>query len=192
MDDFTLTEKLARMMFQVDVPTKMKEQEAQWDPNGGGMITVGEFRQHVRGVGVEAGNDEIDALFNDWDKDGGGSIDMAELEKGLIRLRAEFMRKYGSHGWKLSIDQQVESLRARATAGRTALGASQKATVQEGELNELLADINGRLGVALGTVLVKRKIRVGEVVGTWCKSKGNAAKRARSKQPTATPTTLVG
>ena len=65
--DQTLTEKMARLMFEVDVPTKMKEQEQEWDPTGNGTITVGEFRQHVRGVGIEATSEELDALFVEWD-----------------------------------------------------------------------------------------------------------------------------
>lgn len=32
-----------------------------------GTITVGEFRQHVRGVGLEATSEELDALFTEWD-----------------------------------------------------------------------------------------------------------------------------
>ena len=58
---------MARLMFEVDVPTKMKEQEQEWDPTGNGTITVGEFRQHVRGVGIEATSEELDALFVEWD-----------------------------------------------------------------------------------------------------------------------------
>lgn len=44
-------------------------------------------------------------------------------------------------------------------------------------LKALIHDIDGRLGVQLGIVLLARKIRVGEIVGRWCKTKGNAAKR---------------
>lgn len=61
--NLTLPERLATLMFKVDVPLKIKEQEKEWDPNGGGTITLGEFRQHIRGVGLEASNEDIDALF---------------------------------------------------------------------------------------------------------------------------------
>ena len=49
-------------------------------------------------------------------------------------------------------------------------------------LRALLSDIEGRVGVQLGIVLVARKIRVGEVVGTWCKTKGNAARRELTRE----------
>ena len=39
IEDQTLTEKMARLMFEVDVPTKMKEQEKEWDPTGNGETT---------------------------------------------------------------------------------------------------------------------------------------------------------
>lgn len=61
--DFTLPEKLARLMFQVDVPMKIKQMEKEWDPNGGGLITLGEFRQHVKALGIEAPVDEIDGAI---------------------------------------------------------------------------------------------------------------------------------
>lgn len=67
LKDQTLTEKMASLMFEVDVPMKIKEQEKEWDPTGNGTITIGEFRQHVRGVGIEATSEELDALFAEWD-----------------------------------------------------------------------------------------------------------------------------
>lgn len=107
--DFTLPEQLARLMFKVDVTTKIREQEKEWDPGGGGTVTLGEFRQHIRGVGVQAANEQIDALFQMWDNDGGGSLDMNELEQALLRLREEFMLKFGANGWVVNAEQQVKS-----------------------------------------------------------------------------------
>ena len=179
--DQTITERLAQLMFEVDVTMKIKEQEQEWDPTGNGTITLGEFRQHVRGIGIEATSDELDALFADWDTDKSGAIDMEELLAALHNLQREFLQKYGKNGWKGSIDSQVESLRARAAAGKAALAASAKADTLQAELDALLKDIAGRLPVQVGLVVVKRRIRVGEVVGSWCKTKGNSAKRELSK-----------
>lgn len=180
--NLTLPERLATLMFKVDVPLKIKEQEKEWDPNGGGTITLGEFRQHIRGVGLEASNEDIDALFQQWDKDGGGTLDLTELEAALLAMREDFLLKFGEDGWKVNLELEAEKLRARAVAGKVALEASRKAESQEAELRALLSDIEGRVGVQLGIVLVARKIRVGEVVGTWCKTKGNAARRELTRE----------
>ena len=114
-------------------------------------------------------------------QDKSGSIDMNELVEALLTIQREFLAKYGKRGWKGSIDAQVEGLRARAAAGQMALSATAKAEAQQAELDELLKDIDGRLEVQVGLVFVSRRIKVGEVVGTWCKTKGNSAKRELSK-----------
>lgn len=103
----SLSERLARMMFKVDVPMKLKMHENAWDPMGDvrslahlnipprpaisapllsqslqillsrvwnwmvlhvqGSITKGEFRVHIRGLGIDnVAVDEIDALFQAW------------------------------------------------------------------------------------------------------------------------------
>ena len=106
---------------------------------------------------------------------------MEELVNALHQLQRDFLHKYGKNGWKGSIDAQVESLRARAAAGKAALAATAKADGLQTELDALLKDIDGRLPVQVGLVFVSRRIRVGEVVGSWCKTKGNSAKRELSK-----------
>ena len=67
MAEDTLPEKLARLMFSIDLPMKIKEQERAWDPSGDGTISRGEFRTHVRELGVDATSEQIDRLFFEWD-----------------------------------------------------------------------------------------------------------------------------
>ena len=55
-----------------------------------GQITKGEFRVHMRGLGLSsylASTANCDALFEEWDADHGGSIDMEELELALKNLK---------------------------------------------------------------------------------------------------------
>ena len=63
---------------------------------------------------------------------------------------------------------QAGALRARAAAGNVAITASKRAAEQEAELQALVADIDGRLGVRLGMMLVARGIKVGEVRACAC------------------------
>ena len=175
----TLSDKLARLMFKVNVPLKIKEQDAAWDRSGNGSITVGEFRVHVRELGVEATNEEIDRMFADWDLDRGGDIDTKELERALIRLREQFIKKYGKRGWHRPLLKQAELLRERAAAGTQALGATRKVEASEAELRALTDKLEGSLEVQLGIIIEKRKIRLGEVVGTWCRSRGQDAQSPR-------------
>ena len=46
----TLSEKLARLMFTVDVPMQIKAHEKAWDPKGDGSITVGEASAQNRSL----------------------------------------------------------------------------------------------------------------------------------------------
>ena len=96
MKDETLEERLAQLMFEVDVPLLIKEQEALWDPNGGGTVSKGEFRLHIAAVGIEdAGVEEVDAIFDRWDVDRSGQLDMDELGAALRQLRTDFVKKHG-------------------------------------------------------------------------------------------------
>ena len=72
--ELSLKEQLAGLMFTgKDVVKQVKAQEAQWDPKGDGTITKGEFRMHIRGLGVRAknaSNADIDLLFEEYARRG--------------------------------------------------------------------------------------------------------------------------
>ena len=102
IEDQTLTEKMARLMFEVDVPLRIQEQEALWDPNGGGTVSKGEFRLHIAAVGIEeVGVEDVDALFDRWDVDRSGQLDMDELaamdeaEEPLSPVDREWKKRLG-------------------------------------------------------------------------------------------------
>jgi Ca2+-binding EF-hand superfamily protein len=62
-----------------------------WDADGSGSIDRKEFRQNLRGLGLEATDDELNGLFDDCDEDGGGELELGELMgllKGLQEARA--------------------------------------------------------------------------------------------------------
>ena len=50
---------------------------------------AGEFRQHVRALGLEAASEDIDNLFKSLDDDGGGTLDMSEIRHALRKLQEE-------------------------------------------------------------------------------------------------------
>ena len=178
----TLEETLARLMFKMDVPLKIREQEKMWDPSGDGSITKGEFRIHIRGIGLtEHPVEEIDDLFRKWDSDNSESIDMDELDAALKDMRREFVRKHGPQGWKFSVEEQIANLKMRADAGRAALAVQESTDKREAEFKNFAASVEASIEVQLGDLLTKRRINVGEVVGTWTRSRGNNAKRELSK-----------
>ena len=179
----TLDEILARLMFTLDVPLMIKQQEAAWDASGDGTITKGEFRNHIRALGLtETPVEEIDALFCRWDTDDSGTIDMDELTAALKQLRVEFVRKYGKNGWKFTVAEQVANLRKRAQDGRDAITAAEKAEAVAADLVAKKAALDNSIEVQLGSVLTKRRVNVGEIVGTWAKSKAPSGKRELSKK----------
>ena len=66
---------------------KASEIIQRWDPSGDGQIDIFEFRTNVRGLGLEASNDELDDLFRSLDEDGGGTLDMPEVKHALSTLQ---------------------------------------------------------------------------------------------------------
>ena len=167
----SLKEQLASLMFRVDVPLQIKKQEALWDPKGDGTITRGEFRMHIRGIGVRpkfVPNEAVDALFDEWDADGSGSLDMEELEMALTSLKAEFDENSAKESAKhMAKQMQLELLRKRVKAGRAAIQAHAQVEACSAELLELTEEIASRLDIQLGGLLSRRGIKAGELVGTW-------------------------
>ena len=72
-------------------------------------------------------------------------------------------------------------MRARAENGKAAMTVFERAERGEAALKELVAKVEANIEVALGILLTKRRVNVGEVVGSWAKTRGNSAKRELSK-----------
>ena len=73
--------------------------------------------------------------------------------------------------------EKAERLRERAAAAQEASKAVAEAEQLEEELEVLKKALDGTLEVQLGLVLHRKKIRVGEVVGTWAVTKRNELTR---------------
>ena len=95
-----------------------------------------------------------------------GEEDMDELEQALKTLRRDFIKKHGKNGWKLTTAQQAANMRARADMGRAALATNERVEVKEKDLQALVDSVETSLEVQLGLLLQKRRVNVGEVVGT--------------------------
>lgn len=106
---------------------------------------------------------------------------MKELEHALLSLHNHWVGMYGESGVRPTITQQVEAFRTRAAAGKMALEAQARAEQCAAELTALIAAFDASVEVQIGHLVQRRKIKVGEVVGTWTKSKGNGAKRELSR-----------
>lgn len=55
----------------------------EWDDDGSGTIDKKEFRQALKAMGVDADQEDINALFDTFDADGGGTIEFSELNNVL-------------------------------------------------------------------------------------------------------------
>ena len=160
----TLKDRLASLMFSKDVAGQVKKQEMQWDPKGDGTITKGEFRMHMRGIGIRAkaiDNSAIDELFDEWDVDGSASLDMDELAQALAALKQEWTEQEGKTGLaRLKRQQALDQLKMRVEAANDALVTHDAAEVCATELESIKADIADRLDIQLGGLLAKRAIKV--------------------------------
>jgi hypothetical protein len=160
---------------------KMKQQAALWDPRSDGKVTKGDFRNHIKRLGLKPKSiHEVDDLFELWDDDHSGSIDMDELRDALIALHKDYKRRLNE---KMNPGKKakIASLRARVTAGKDAILATERAENCKVELAELNQVIEARIDVQLGRLITSRGINVSEVIGTWPKSSSSSQKRQLTK-----------
>ena len=88
----------------------------EWDADGDGEVSKGEFRKALQLLGLYAPRPTVDALFDEFDRDGGGSISFAELNKLLRRdVKAEAPRRAKAEEVVHVAD--VSSLRAEVLQG---------------------------------------------------------------------------
>ena len=164
----TFESKLANVLVQKKV--KVEELVRSWDRNGDGVINKNEFRVAVRGYGFKEINVlEIDGLFDKIDNDKSGELDLSEIKAALKKLQEQALNV------GVSVDQekaksealigvaQVFQTAAAATAEYEA--AAQKATQMKD---------NPSLGKRVGDAILKRNVKLGELVGQWDKD-GNGA-----------------
>lgn len=96
---------------------KVTDLIVSWDADGTGEVDKKEFAHHVKGVGLQAEDAEINGLFESLDEDGGGTLDMTEVKHALKTLQdaasdADLeitrLKKATVELWKTAKSAQVE------------------------------------------------------------------------------------
>ena len=143
-----------------------------WDKNGDGMISKGEFRLHVRELGMtEVDVKEIDNMFDRYDEDRSGKMEIAELKWALRRMKRAANAHYYGHEIRDSLQRQVDALRTRASNVREAVECAERVANGREELMALKLNFGERIDLQLGELLIKRGISVGEMIGSWPKAR---------------------
>jgi Ca2+-binding EF-hand superfamily protein len=130
-----------------------------------GVISKSDFRKSVRALVPALGtssNNEVDALFESWDSDKSGMLDIAELRAAFTRMK-EQARERAARVVKRR--EKAERLRRHAEVTAKAEAATQAAEALEAELKERIErpPVETRLGI----LLVKRNMKVGDMVAKW-------------------------
>ena len=166
--------------------SKVEAHVVAWDRGRDGAVSKGEFRIHVKQLGIQVENVyEIDELYDHYDIDHSGIIEVEELKVVLGQLHKRCMENAiafaqmqkatdGSStvGMDSITQQKVERLRLRAKAARDAAETRRLIEVAEEELQQLKDMIEGTIHVQLGALLVRRGIKIGEILGTWIGPRG--------------------
>ena len=180
----SLEDQLAELMFVVDVPLKIQQQEQMgvWDEKGQGSLIKGQFRNHLRLLGLTIDNSnthEADALFESWDSDGNGSLDMAELKNAMRRMHHSWIESRRRAGEPINAEVmgQITMLRASADAAKAAVAAWRRAEACADDLRRATERLDGMLEVQLGALIARRGLKPADIVGAWSNSR---AKRRRA------------
>ena len=143
---------------------KIAELLRDWDKDGTGEVKKMQFRQKVRGsLGIKANNHEIDKFFNSMDEDGGGSLDLGELKPALKFL---LDAAQGAEDEAARLRAAALELRDKATQTEAAAQATLCAEREEAELYRLKHEL-GPPDVQLGNIILKRNMKIGDVLTKW-------------------------
>ena len=162
---------LGRILLKLESKgTKVEEQLREWDKTGDGSISMGEFRLRLRGLGFDKYTTaDIDGLFGRYDRDSSGTIDLAELKKALKRLKAAARVLCRPKHKESEGSLKARELRAKAAAACEAISCANRADAADEELALYREQHAARLDLALGALLAKRHVQVGEMVRLWPK-----------------------
>ena len=148
-----------------------------WDRSGDGRVSKGEFRVHIREMGLTQYNmASVDAMFDRYDGDQSGMIELSELRRALQRMKKAANIHFFADDIALGLKREVASLRARVKAAREAVSCHAQVGSSEQELLLMKQTFGGRVDLQLGDLLVKRGISVGEMVGSWPKARTRETK----------------
>lgn len=79
-------------------------------------VSIGEFRKHLRALGLSFNLAEADELFEMWDEDSNGSIDMDELRTALVRMYRGYKERLKAQGLPIAASVQWK-IRGKAADG---------------------------------------------------------------------------
>ena len=133
-----------------------------WDKNGDGKLSLMEFRQQIRGVGVtEKDIHNVDDMFKEFDKDASGFLELSEL-------KIAFKRAYVAHA---SVNADVDEIRDKAAVMRKIKEEAKEVgeLTKELEAEEAtLADLKDKKSMTvqekLGLFFTKRNIHIGDMM----------------------------
>ena len=149
----------------IESSANVKEFLQDLDRADRGLITKADFRRSIRqmvpAVGTSS-NNEVDSLFDSWDQDKSGSLDVPEMKEAFGRLMVQAKERKAANAVKC---EKIERLRRHAEVTQKAEAATQGAEAVELELRERLErpSVESRLGI----LLVKRNVKVGDMVAKW-------------------------
>ena len=155
----------AALIAKVGSAGKVDEVMKEWDQNKDGALSMGEWRKSLRAsLGIKASNEELDRVFSSVDGDKSGSVDLSELRQLLRNMRAE-AELAGTESQKLR--SRAASLRSKAAKAREV--AELTRAYEEMDLKLKLARESVPLASRLGEMLVRRQIKIGDLVAKWDK-----------------------
>ena len=159
----TLTTKFARLLTKEKV--KVDDLVRNWDRNGDGDISKGEFRVNVRKLGMKDDDvRDIDGLFDSMDDDHSGSLELGELKVALRKLQREQAAADASAARAI---ESAEERRTVAEAYKRAMEDTE--TYERAEADLKVRREHTSISSRLGEVLATRNIKIGEVVTKWDK-----------------------
>jgi len=113
---------------------KVGELVAKWDKTGSGQIQPSEFASNARALGLEADDQELDALFKMLDEDGSGTLDMIEMKHALRTLMdAAIEAEVSTASLKKTTAEALKAAKATQDEYRKAKKAIEKAEVESAE-----------------------------------------------------------
>ena len=145
------------------VDGKLTEFVREFDRKQSGVLSKMEFRLLVRnGLGLKMDNTTIDEFFLKLDDDGGGSLDLKEVRAALKTFRTDGQKA----------EEDAEHLRCDAEALRERCVHLEEVRAETERYEELHARVallreNLPLDARLGVVIVRRSLKLSDVISRW-------------------------
>ena len=130
-----------------------------------------EFRQNVRKLIDKQDVKEVDKLFEELDLDNSGELDLAEIKAALKKLQ-ESARVASERA--TGVLQRAQITRQRAEQMQSIADLTKSA---EQASIDMTAVGRKSVGAQLGSILIKKGLKVGEIVTKWGGAKGCITKQ---------------